>query len=46
MEFTFKKKKKIYLFRYNIKIKQFSDKLNYKKLELFKIKKVLSLINY
>ena len=46
MEFTLKKENKIYLFRCNIKIKQFSDKLNYKKLKLFKIKKVLSLINY
>jgi len=34
------------LFYYNIKIKQFNNKLNYKKLELFKIEKVLSLVNY
>jgi len=30
----------------NIKIKQFSDKLNYKKLKSFKIEKILNLINY
>jgi len=46
MKFIFKKENKVYLFRYNIKIKQFSNKLNYKKLRLFKIKKILSLINY
>ena len=46
MEFMFKKKKKIYLFYCNIKIKQFNDKLNYKKLKLFKIKKILNLVNY
>jgi len=46
MEFTLKKENKIYLFRCNIKIKQFSDKLNYKKLKSFKIKKILNLVNY
>ena len=42
----FKKENKIYLFYCNIKTKQFSNKLNYKKLKSFKIKKILSLINY
>jgi len=46
MKFTLKKENKIYLFYCNIKIKQLSDKLNYKKLKLFKIKKVLGLVNY
>ena len=46
MEFILKKGNKVYLFRCNIKIKRFSDKLDYKKLKLFKIEKVLSLINY
>ena len=34
------------MFCCNVKIKQLSDKLNYKKLKPFKIKKVLNLINY
>ncbi|KAK1710669.1 hypothetical protein BDP67DRAFT_407135, partial [Colletotrichum lupini] len=35
-----------YLFYYNIKIKRLSNKLNYKKLRLFKIIKKVLLINY
>ena len=46
MKFTLKKGNKIYLLHRNIKIKQFSNKLNYKKLKLFKIEKVLNLVNY
>ncbi|OHF04550.1 hypothetical protein CORC01_00021, partial [Colletotrichum orchidophilum] len=42
----FKKKNNVYLFYYNIKIKQLSNKLNYKKLNLFKIIKKVLLINF
>ena len=41
-----KKGDKVYLFRKNIKIKRLSNKLNYKKLGLFKIKEIKRLINY
>jgi len=37
---------KIYLFRKNIEIKRLSNKLNYKKLRLFKIKQIKSILNY
>ncbi|KAF3769216.1 hypothetical protein M406DRAFT_234968, partial [Cryphonectria parasitica EP155] len=40
------KRNKIYLLRKNIKITRFSNKLNYKKLELFKILQQIFLINY
>ena len=46
IKFTFKKKNKVYLLHYNIKIKWLNNKLNYKKLKFFKIKKILELINY
>jgi len=46
MKFTFKKRNKVYLLYCNIKIKQSNNKLNYKKLGFFKIKKILKLINY
>lgn len=41
-----KKREIIYLFRRNIKIKRSSNKLNYTKLELFRIKEKLELIIY
>jgi bifunctional DNA-binding transcriptional regulator/antitoxin component of YhaV-PrlF toxin-antitoxin module len=37
---------KVYLFRKNVKIKRLSDKLNYKKLRLFKINKKIKFMNY
>jgi hypothetical protein len=43
---TLKKKDKIYLIQRNIQTKQPSIKLDHKKLELFKIKRVIGLINY
>jgi hypothetical protein len=43
---TFKKRDKIYLIQRNIQIKQPSTKLDHKKLGLFKIKKVIVLVNY
>jgi len=46
MELTLKKGDKVYLIRRNIKIKRLSDKLNHKKIKLYKIKKIKSLINY
>jgi hypothetical protein len=42
----FKKRDKIYLIRQNIQTKRPSIKLDYKKLRLFKIKKIIGLINY
>jgi hypothetical protein len=41
-----KEKNKIYLLKKNIKIKRPSNKLNYKKLGLFKINKKVRSINY
>jgi hypothetical protein len=41
-----KEKNKIYLIQQNIQIKQPSIKLDHKKLRLFKIKKVIRLVNY
>jgi hypothetical protein len=41
-----KKKNKVYLIQRNIQIKQPSTKLDHKKLGLFKIKKVIGLVNY
>ena len=46
IKFILKKKNKVYLLYCNIKIKRLSDKLNYKKLKSFKIKRILKLINY
>ena len=42
---TFKKKNKVYLLRWNIKIKESSNKLNHTKLESFKILEEKRLIN-
>ena len=36
----------MYLLRKNIKIKRLSDKLNYKKLRLYNIRKIIRLVNY
>jgi hypothetical protein len=41
-----KKKNKIYLIRRNIQTKQLNTKLDHKKLGLFKIKKIIGLVNY
>jgi hypothetical protein len=46
MEPIFKKRNKIYLIRQNIQTKQPSIKLDHKKLGLFKIKRVIGLVNY
>jgi hypothetical protein len=46
MEPTFKKRDKIYLIQRNIQTKQLSTKLDHKKLGLFKIKKIIGLVNY
>ena len=43
---TLNKRDKVYLLRKNITIKQLSDKLDYKKLSLFKIREVKRLVNY
>jgi hypothetical protein len=40
------KKKNIYLIQRNIQTKQLSTKLDHKKLGLFKIKRVIGLVNY
>jgi hypothetical protein len=41
-----KKKDKIYLIQRNIQTKQPSIKLDHKKLRLFKIKRIIGLVNY
>jgi hypothetical protein len=41
-----KRRDKIYLIQQNIQTKQLSTKLDYKKLGLFKIKRVIGLVNY
>jgi hypothetical protein len=46
IELILKKEDKVYLLRRNINIKRLSNKLDYKKLELFKISKVVGLVNY
>jgi hypothetical protein len=46
IEPTFKKKDKIYLIQRNIQTKQLSIKLDHKKLGLFKIKRIIGLVNY
>jgi hypothetical protein len=43
---TLKKGDKVYLLRKNIATKRLSDKLDHKKLGLFKIAKIKSLVNY
>ncbi len=45
-KFTFKKRNKVYLLRWNVKIKRSSNKLNYMKLESFEILEEKKLINY
>jgi hypothetical protein len=46
MESKLKKGEKVYLLRKNIQTKRPSNKLDYKKLELFKIDKKIGLVNY
>jgi hypothetical protein len=46
MEPIFKERDKIYLIQRNIQTKQLNTKLDYKKLGLFEIKRVIGLINY
>jgi hypothetical protein len=46
IEPTLKKKDKIYLIQRNIQIKQPNTKLDHKKLGLFKIKRIIGLVNY
>jgi hypothetical protein len=41
-----KERDRIYLIRRNIQIKQLSTKLDHKKLGLFKIKRIIRLVNY
>jgi hypothetical protein len=41
-----KKGDRVYLLRKNVKIRQLSNKLDYKKVELFIIKEKLGLVNY
>jgi hypothetical protein len=41
-----KKRNKVYLIRRNIQIKRLSIKLDHKKLRLFKIKRIIGLVNY
>jgi hypothetical protein len=46
IELIFKKRNKVYLIRQNIQTKQPNTKLDHKKLGLFKIKRIIGLINY
>jgi hypothetical protein len=46
IEPIFKERDKVYLIRRNIQTKQPSTKLDHKKLGLFKIKKIIGLVNY
>jgi hypothetical protein len=46
IEPTLKERNKVYLIRRNIQTKQLSTKLDHKKLGLFKIKRVIGLVNY
>jgi hypothetical protein len=46
IEPMFKKRNKIYLIRRNIQTKRPSTKLDHKKLGLFKIKRIVGLVNY
>src|SRR5271165_4022843 len=43
---TLKKEDKVYLLKCNINIKQLSDKLDFKKLGLYKIKRAIGLVNF
>jgi len=45
-EFSFKERNKVYLLKWNIRTKKLSNKLNYTKLESYKILKIKELINY
>ena len=45
-ELTFKKGNKVFLLRKKLKIKRLNRKLDYVKIELFKVTKVVSLVNY
>jgi hypothetical protein len=46
IELIFKKRNKVYLIQRNIQTKQPSTKLDHKKLGLFKIKRIIRLVNY
>ena len=46
IEPIFKEKNKIYLIQRNIQTKQLNTKLDHKKLGLFKIKRIIRLVNY
>jgi hypothetical protein len=46
IEPTLKERDKIYLIQRNIQIKQLNTKLDYKKLGLFKIKRIIRPVNY
>jgi hypothetical protein len=46
IELIFKKRDRVYLIQRNIQTKQPNTKLDYKKLGLFKIKRVIGLVNY
>ena len=46
IKLMFKEKDKVYLVCKNIKTKRLSNKLDYKKLRLFKVLEVKSLVNY
>jgi hypothetical protein len=46
IEPTLKERNKVYFIQRNIQIKQPSIKLDYKKLGLFKIKRIIRLVNY
>jgi hypothetical protein len=46
IELILKEKNKIYLIQRNIQIKQLNTKLDHKKLGLFKIKRIIGLVNY
>ena len=45
-EHSYKEKNKIYLLQQNIKTKRLSDKLDFKRLGLFRIKKVVGELDY
>jgi hypothetical protein len=46
IEFTLKERDEIYLIQRNIQIKRPNTKLDHKKLGLFKIKRIIRLVNY
>src|SRR5436190_10691584 len=45
-EHSYKKRNKVYLLQQNIKTKRLSNKLDFKRLELFRIKKEVRKLNY